>query len=67
MGAAAPVAFLLLDQVKEGLPAWALVLLDVNVSGFLSFALAAAGMIGGSLLTQRSHPPVLLTPPEEHP
>ena len=65
MGAVSPLAFLVLDRVKEGLPGWALALLDVNVSGFLSFALAAAGMIAGSLLTQRSHPPVLLTPPEE--
>ena len=38
-------------------------LTDVNISGFLSFVLAAGGMVFGSLLTQRSHPPVQLVYP----
>jgi hypothetical protein len=35
-------------------------LADVNTAGGMSFLLAAGGMAAGSLLTQRSHPPVLL-------
>ncbi len=65
LGAVAPVAFLLLNQFRSVLPPWSSFLVDVNVSGFLSFLLAALGMVIGSLLTQRSHPPVLLTVPEE--
>ena len=65
LGGAAPVAFLILDQVKHSLPPGMLFLVDVNVSGFLSFVLAAVGMIAGSLLTQRTHPPILI--PEKEP
>jgi len=65
LGAVAPIAFLVLDQFKSGLPAEALFLMDVNISGFLSFFLAAIGMIVGSLLTQQSCPPRLLVPPSE--
>ncbi|MBI4428331.1 MAG: sodium:solute symporter family protein [Ignavibacteriales bacterium] len=61
LGSFAPIAFLVLNQFKEHLPENMLFLTDVNVSGFLSFFLAAAGMIVGSLLTQRSHPPVQLS------
>jgi hypothetical protein len=43
-----------------------LFLVDVNVSGFLSFVLAALGMIIGSLATQRSHPPIVLVPGKEN-
>jgi len=60
LGAFAPLTFLVLDQLKHLLPAGMLWLVDVNISGFLSFVLAAAGMFAGSLLTQRSHPPVPL-------
>ncbi len=59
-GALAPVGFLVLDFVKSSLPPGLLFLVDVNISGFLSFFLAVGGMIVGSLLTQRSHPPVRL-------
>ncbi|HEY9166555.1 MAG TPA: sodium:solute symporter family protein [Candidatus Kryptonia bacterium] len=60
LGAVAPLTFLVLSQFKESLPAGFLFLVDVNISGFISFALAAIGMILGSLLTQKSHPPVKL-------
>lgn len=59
-GAVAPAAFLLLSQFKNSLPGGLHFLINVNISGFLSFVLAAAGMIVGSLLTQKTHPPVLL-------
>jgi SSS family solute:Na+ symporter len=59
-GAVAPAAFLLLSQFKDTLPTNLLFLVDVNVSGVLSFVLAAAGMVIGSLLTQKSHSPVQL-------
>lgn len=64
-GAVAPIAFLVLEQMKRIIPPSLLFLADVNISGFLSFVLAALGMIVGSLLTQRSHPPVLLQSKEE--
>ncbi len=60
LGAFAPVAFLVLDQVRSSLPAGMLWLVDVNISGFLSFVLAALGMVVGSLLTQESSPPTPL-------
>ncbi len=60
LGAVAPVAFLLLNQSKNLLPSGLLFLTDVNISGFLSFFLAAGGMVIGSLLTQRTYPPVRL-------
>jgi SSS family solute:Na+ symporter len=65
MGAVAPIAFLVLDQFKTILPRGILFLVDVNVSGFLSFFLAALGMVAGSLLTQKSHPPHIVIPPAE--
>ena len=65
MGALAPVAFLILSIIRESLPSWMLFLTDVNISGFLSFVLGVGGMIFGSLLTQRSHPPVRLEYPAE--
>ena len=58
LGSFAPIAFLVLNQFKQSLPESLLFMTDVNISGFLSFFLAAAGMIVGSLLTQRSHPPI---------
>ncbi|MCL4511655.1 MAG: sodium:solute symporter family protein [Bacteroidetes bacterium] len=63
LGAAAPVSFLLLSLFKESLPKSLLFLVDVNVSGLLSFVLAGAGMVIGSLATQRSHPPVIISEP----
>ena len=65
LGAAAPLTFLVLDQVKTSLPEGMLWLVDVNVSGFLSFVLAALGMVAGSLLTQKSHPPIALPTTDE--
>jgi SSS family solute:Na+ symporter len=62
MGAAAPASFLLLERFRDSLPSWLAFIADVNIAGLLSFVLAAAGMVLGSLLTQRSHPPI--TPPE---
>ena len=57
LGAIAPVLFLLLEKSRETLPGWLAFFTDVNVSGLLSFVLAAAGMYFGSILTQRSSPP----------
>lgn len=65
MGALAPVAFLVLEGLKRSLPQGLLFLVDVNVSGLLSFFLAALGMVVGSLLTQKSHPPIRLPQLEE--
>lgn len=65
MGAFAPIAFLALDKARWVLPDSLQFLIDVNISGFLSFFLAVLGMVGGSLVTQRSHPPVVLIPPKE--
>lgn len=65
MGGIAPVLFLVLERFKDTLPVNLLFLVDVNVSGFLSFVLAATGMIVGSILSAKSHPPVVLTMPLE--
>ncbi|HVF30261.1 MAG TPA: sodium:solute symporter family protein [Pyrinomonadaceae bacterium] len=57
MGAIAPAGFLLLEKSRDSLPSWLAIVTDVNVSGVLSFVLAAAGMYFGSILTQTSCPP----------
>ena len=57
LGAAAPAGFLLLERFRDSLPGSVAFIADVNVAGLLSFILAAGGMVFGSLLTQRSHPP----------
>lgn len=57
MGAIAPAGFLLLEKSRDSLPAWLAFFTDVNVSGVLSFVLAAAGMYLGSILTQKASPP----------
>jgi SSS family solute:Na+ symporter len=62
MGALAPAGFLILEKSRESLPPSLAFITDVNVSGLLSFALAFTGMILGSLLTQKSCPPVRLAP-----
>ncbi len=64
-GAVAPIGFLILEQIKDKLPVSLMFLVDVNISGFMSFVLAALGMIAGSVLTQQSHPPVRLESKEE--
>jgi solute:Na+ symporter, SSS family len=65
LGALAPVGFLLLEKSRDVLPSWLAFVTDVNIAGLLSFILAAAGMVGGSLLTQRSSIPKQLLPVEE--
>jgi Na+/proline symporter len=57
LGALAPAGFLLLEKSRETLPAWLAFFTDANVSGLLSFILAAAGMFFGSILTQGICPP----------
>jgi SSS family solute:Na+ symporter len=57
LGAAAPAAFLLLEGYRETLPSWLSFAADVNMAGLLGYVLAAGGMVVGSLLTQKSHPP----------
>jgi len=65
LGGTAPVVFLVLSLSTPDLPESLRFLLDVNISGFLSFVLAALGMVIGSLLTQRTHPPIVITPRTE--
>lgn len=62
LGALAPAGFLVLERFATSLPAWLRFIADVNVSGVLSFVLAAVGMVVGSLLTQRTHPPRHIQP-----
>jgi len=64
LGALTPAGFLLLEKSRDVLPPWMGFLTDVNTAGLLSFALAALGMVGGSLATQRSSPPRHLIHPE---
>jgi SSS family solute:Na+ symporter len=64
MGALAPAGFLILEKSRGSLPRWLEFITDVNVSGVLSFVLAFAGMVIGSLLTQKRYPPVKLGPQE---
>jgi SSS family solute:Na+ symporter len=65
MGALAPAGFLILEKFRDVLPSWMLFITDVNIAGLLSFLLAAAGMVLGSLATQRLSPPKHLTVAEE--
>jgi solute:Na+ symporter, SSS family len=64
MGALTPASFLILEKWRGSLPSWLEFITDVNVSGLLSFILALAGMVIGSLLTQKTHPPIKLRPEE---
>ena len=65
MGAIAPASFLVLEKVRDALPSWLLFITDVNIAGLLSFLLAGAGMVLGSLATQKFSPPKHLTVAEE--
>ncbi len=65
MGALAPAGFLLLEKSRDALPSWLSFVADVNIVGLLSFVLAAAGMVAGSLMTQHTSPPRLLPAVEE--
>ena len=60
MGAMAPAGFIILEKWRGSMPTWMSFITDVNVSGLLSFILAFAGMVIGSLLTQKAFPPVKL-------
>ncbi len=62
-GALAPAAFLVLSFIKDTLPKSLLFLVNVNVSGFLSFVLAVAGMVVGSLVSQKKYAPVMIPEP----
>jgi SSS family solute:Na+ symporter len=64
MGALAPAGFLILERWRDSLPGWMAFITDVNISGLLSFILAFAGMVIGSLLTQKICPPIKLQPGE---
>jgi SSS family solute:Na+ symporter len=61
LGAITPAGFLLLEKSRDILPGWLSFITDVNIAGLLSFFLAALGMVAGSLATQRSSPPRILT------
>jgi SSS family solute:Na+ symporter len=61
LGAVTPAGFLLLEKSRDVLPGWMHFLTDVNIAGLLSFVLGAGGMLFGSLLTQRSSPPRIMT------
>lgn len=60
-GAVAPIAFILVANFKDSLPAFLLWIADPNIAGFLSFGLGATGMVVGSLLTQKICPPKDIT------
>jgi SSS family solute:Na+ symporter len=62
LGALAPINFLVISQVVLVAPEWVPEFLqslvaNSNLSALLSLILGGLGMIVGSLLTQRSHPP----------
>lgn len=57
LGGVAPITFLVLSQLGSMIPKSLMFLVDVNISGFLSFVFAMLGMVVGSLMTQKSHPP----------
>lgn len=61
-GAVSPMAFLVLANYVDLLPSGIKWIANANISGFLSFGLGAAGMVIGSLLTQKISPPKDLTP-----
>jgi SSS family solute:Na+ symporter len=65
LGALAPAGFLILERSRESLPGWLWFATDVNIAGMLSYVLAALGMVVGSLVSQRTSPPIRLTTVEE--
>lgn len=65
LGAIAPAGFLILEKFRDAVPPALAFITDVNVAGLLSFFLAAAGMVFGSLATQRLSPPIHLPAAEE--
>lgn len=56
-GAVFPLVFLILSLFKNFIPETLHFLLDVNLSGFLSFILASIGMVVGSILSGKTNPP----------
>lgn len=65
LGAVVPAGFLVLENYADMLPFWLLFVTDVNIAGFLSFVLAALGMVVGSLLTQKSTPAKVINEMEQ--
>jgi solute:Na+ symporter, SSS family len=65
LGAFMPLAFLILEKFKNIIPVNLHFLIDINISGFISLFLPIIGMVTVSLLTQKTHPPILLKPVEE--
>ena len=58
LGAAAPINFLVMNIFPESVPVWLEPLVEnSNLSALASLILGGLGMIVGSLLTQKSHPP----------
>ncbi|CUS96980.1 sodium:solute symporter family protein [Candidatus Kryptobacter tengchongensis] len=57
LGAIGPLAFLVLSLFKDFVPKSMHFLLDVNLSGFISFILAGIGMVAGSFFTNKVNPP----------
>ncbi|CUU01120.1 hypothetical protein JGI2_00675 [Candidatus Kryptobacter tengchongensis] len=57
LGAIGPLAFLVLSLFKDFVPKSMHFLLDVNLSGFISFILAGIGMVAGSFFTNKINPP----------
>jgi SSS family solute:Na+ symporter len=58
LGAAAPINFLVMNMFPESVPGWLEPLVEnSNLSALTSLILGGLGMIVGSLLTQKSHPP----------
>ncbi len=64
LGAIVPAGFLILENYSGMFPEWMSFVTNVNFAGFMSFILAACGMIFGSLLTQKSHPAKVIKPEE---
>lgn len=61
LGAIAPINFLVMSQMPERVPEFLRPLAESsNLPALLSLVLGGLGMIVGSLLTQRSHPPTTL-------
>ena len=58
LGAIAPIKFLVMSQFPEAVPVFLAPLLEnSNLPALLSLIMGGLGMVVGSLLTQRSHPP----------
>ena len=66
LGAVLPATFLVLSQVDLPLPEVVKGFVSSDkIAGLSSYIIALAGTVIGSLLTQKSHPPKMVSPPEE--